>query len=314
MGRFVRRLLPRSAGLVLVILLSGAIYQWVTTRRDLARRPPPGQLIDIGGHRLHLWCSGSGSPTVVLESGLGGSSVGWGFVQPEVARFTRACSYDRAGLGYSDAGPFPRTTERIVQELGLLLDRGGLTAPMVLVGASLGGFSARVFASAHPDRVAGLVLVDASHEDQQLDVPAIAPVVPLLASTGILRLLRISFAGDPERLPPAVREFARATQFRTTTYIAAASEVMSARKSAEQVRATRRMLSIPLVVVTAGRGNSGRWKELQLDQLRLSASSCQVIAEHSGHAVPIGEPDVVIRAVRIVVGAVRGQTTGPQCS
>jgi pimeloyl-ACP methyl ester carboxylesterase len=185
---------------------------------------------------------------------------------------------------------------------------------MVLVGASLGGFSARVFASAHPDRVAGLVLVDASHEDQQLDVPAIAPVVPLLASTGILRLLRISFAGDPERLPPAVREFARATQFRTTTYIAAASEVMSARKSAAQVRATRRMLSIPLIVVTAGRGNSGRWKELQLDQLRLSASSCQVIAEHSGHAVPIGEPDVVIRAVRIVVGAVRGQTTGPQCS
>ena len=167
MWRWTMRILVGLFGLIVLAALAGATYQWLATRQDLASTPPPGHLVDIGGYRLHLWCTGDGAPAVILDTGLGGMSAGWGFVQPDVARFTRVCSYDRAGLGYSDPGPSPRTARRIASELAELLGRGGIGGPVVLVGASSGGFNVRVFASDHPNRVAGLVLVDASHEDQR---------------------------------------------------------------------------------------------------------------------------------------------------
>ena len=171
MRRWTIRILVAVCGLIVVTVLTGATYQWRATRKDLAATPPPGHLVDIGGYRLHLWCTGDGAPAVILDTGLGGSSVDWGFVQPGVARFTRVCSYDRAGMGYSDPGLLPRTARRIASELGELLGRSGIGGPVVLVGASIAGFDVRVFASDHPERVAGLVLVDASHEDQSLQVP-----------------------------------------------------------------------------------------------------------------------------------------------
>src|SRR5262245_23185403 len=154
MWRWVRRGLIGICGLLVLIAVLGTAYQWLATRRDLAAVPPPGRLVDIGGHRLHLWCTGDGSPAVVLESGLGGASFDWGFVQPEVAKFTKACSYDRAGMGYSDSGPGPRTMRRIADELAALLDRARIDAPAILVGASIGGLAVRVFASDHPQRTA----------------------------------------------------------------------------------------------------------------------------------------------------------------
>src|SRR5688572_14847470 len=163
MWRWTMRILVGLSGLIVFAVLAGATYQWLATRQDLASAPPPGHLVDIGGYRLHLWCTGDGAPAVILDTGRGGTSAGWGFVQPDVARFTRVCSYDRAGLGYSDPGPSPRTARRIASELAELLGRGGIGGPVVLVGASIAGFDVRVFASDHPDRAAGLVLVDASH-------------------------------------------------------------------------------------------------------------------------------------------------------
>src|SRR5215204_5866600 len=165
MWRWTMRILVGLCGLIVLAALAGATYQSLATRKDLALTPPPGQLVDIGGYRLHLWCTGNGVPAVVLDTGLGGSSADWGFVQPEVARFTRVCSYDRAGMGYSDSGPMPRTARRIARELVELLNRSRVSGPVVLVGASLGGFSVRLFASEYPGRAAGLVLVDATHED-----------------------------------------------------------------------------------------------------------------------------------------------------
>src|SRR5687767_3479020 len=120
MWRVFRRFVIGLVGLVIAALLAGVSYDWLAGRRDLATTPPPGRLVDVGGHRLHIWCTGEGSPAVILESGLGGWSVDWGFVQPEVARVTRVCSYDRAGMGYSDAGPAPRTARRIAHELAAL--------------------------------------------------------------------------------------------------------------------------------------------------------------------------------------------------
>jgi pimeloyl-ACP methyl ester carboxylesterase len=139
---------------------------------DPATNPPPlaapGKLIDIGGWRLHLHCTGEAhesQPTVILESGTGDFSVEWSLVQPGVARFARVCSYDRAGMGWSDLGPHPRTMHQIVWELHTLLDRGDVRPPYVLVGQSYGGLLVRLFASTYPAEVAGMVLIDSGSDD-----------------------------------------------------------------------------------------------------------------------------------------------------
>ena len=298
-------------GLILGTALAGATYQWLATRRDLAATPPPGPLVDIGGHRLHLWCVGDGTPVVMLDTGLGGTSADWGFVQPEVARFTRVCSYDRAGMGYSDTGPSPRTARRLASELSELLVRGGIREPAVLVGASIAGFTLRVLASDHPERAAGLVLVDATHEDQPHEVPRMARFVPLLSTIGAFRVLGISFGQRLESLPPSVQPFARATRFRAAGSRAAADEISHIRESASEVRSSRRTLTIPVLVITGGRGSDENWRQLQRDQVSLSDRGCLIVAQQSGHAVAIEQPTIVVEAIRNVVDIVRGENVQP---
>ena len=311
--RWAKRALIGLCGLILVAALGGAAYQWIATRHDLAANPAPGRLVDVGGHRLHIWCTGSGEPTVILENGLGGSSFAWSLVQPEVSRFARVCSYDRAGMGYSDSGPSPRTASRIAQELTQLLDNGDIRGPLVLVGASIGGLFVRAFASEHGDRVVGLVLVDASHEDQEMDVPPIAPLVPVLASTGVFRLLGVSFGGSVQSLPTSAQRAARATAFRASAYNATANEGLHLPESAAEVKASRRKLTIPVVVVTAGLGTDAAWQSLQRDQVGLSEQGCQVIAEGSGHAIALGEPQAIVEPIRAIVRLAREGRRIPLC-
>ena len=212
-------------------------------------------------------------------------------------------------MGYSDPGPSPRTARRIATELGELLTRGGITGPVVLVGASIAGFGVRVFASDHPERAAGLVLVDASHEDQAHEVPAMARFVPLLSTIGVLRLSGVSFGQRIESLPPSVRPFAQATRFRAAGYQAAADEMSHVRDSAEEVRRSRRTLTIPVVVVTGARGADETWRRLQQDQASLSERGCLVTARQSGHAVAVDQPEIVVDAIRLVVEAARGRVS-----
>ena len=314
MWRWAKRALIGLCGLILVAALSGAAYQWIATRHDLAANPAPGRLVDVGGHRLHIRCTGSGEPTVILENGLGGSSlVAWSLVQPEVSTFTRVCSYDRAGMGYSDPGPSPRTARRIAHELAQLLDHADIRGPLVLVGASIGGLYVRVFTSEHAERVVGLVLVDASHEDQEMDVPRIAPLVPVLASTGVFRLLGVSFGASLQSLPPSAQRAARATVFRASAYKATANEGIHLPESAAEVRASRRKLTIPVVVVTAGLGADAAWQSLQRDQVGLSERGCQVIAEQSGHAIALGQPRAIVEPIRAMVHAARERKDVPLC-
>ncbi len=311
MRRWTIRVVVGLSSLLVTLALAGTAYQRLATRRDLAATPPPGRLVDIGGHRLHLWCTGDGAPAVILDTGLGGSSAGWGYVQPDVARFTRVCSYDRAGMGYSDPGPSPRTARRIADELAELLVRSGIAGPVVLVGASIAGFDVRVFASDHADRAAGLVLVDASHEDDAHEVPAMARFVPLLSTVGVLRLFGVSFGETDDSLTPAVRQYARATRFRAAGYRAAADEIMHVRESAEEARRSRRTLAIPILVVTGARGADENWRRLQQDQASLSERGCLIVASESGHVVQRDQPEIVVDAIRTVVEIARGQKVPP---
>jgi pimeloyl-ACP methyl ester carboxylesterase len=313
MWRWTMRIFLVLGAFLIVVAISGATYQWLATRKELAATPPPGHLVDIGGYRLHLWCTGDGAPAVILDTGLGGSSADWGFVQPDVARFTRVCSYDRAGMGYSDPGPSPRTARRIASELAELLVRSGIGGPVVLVGASIAGFDVRVFASDHPERAAGLVLVDASHEDQAHEVPRMARFVPLLSTIGVLRLFGVSFGQSIESLAPSVRQFARATRFRAAGYQAAADEIIQIRQSASEVRSSRRKLTIPVLVITGGRGADENWRQLQRDQASLSERGCLIIAQESGHVVSVDQPEVVVGAIRTVVETARGHDV-PLCA
>jgi pimeloyl-ACP methyl ester carboxylesterase len=313
MRHWTLRILIGLCSLIVAAAITGTTYQWLATRKELAAAPPPGRLVDIGGHRLHLWCTGDGAPAVILDTGLGGSTPDWSFVQPEVARFTRVCSYDRAGMGYSDPGPSPRTARRIASELAELLARSGIDRPAVLVGASIAGFGVRVFASDYPERAAALVLVDASHEDDAHDVPWMARFVPLLSTIGVLRVLGVSFGQPVESLALAVHQFARATSFRAAGHQAAADEIIHIRESASEVRSSRRKLTIPVVVVTGGRGADERWRQLQRDQASLSARGCLLIAQRSGHVVSVDQPEVVVDAIRGAVETARGHDV-PFCA
>jgi pimeloyl-ACP methyl ester carboxylesterase len=313
MRRWLKLIVASLATVLVMGVLAGSAYEWYATRRDLAATPAPGQLVDVGGHRLHVWCTGSGQPAVILDSGLGGSSADWAFVQPDVARFTRVCSYDRAGMGYSDAGPSPRTARRLAHELARLLERAGIASPVVLVAASSAGYTARVFASEHSERVAGLVLVDASHEDQKDTIPPATRFVPFLASVGAFRLFGVALGPRLDALPHAARRIARATSFRAAGFRAAADELRHIKVSAAEVRETRRVLDTPVVVVTGARGSDTVWRDLQRDQTRLSPAGCQVIAERSGHVVAIDQPEVVVSAVRAIVDTAKGPRITPPC-
>jgi pimeloyl-ACP methyl ester carboxylesterase len=153
--------LGRAALLLFVSLHAAAA--WAHTETNQPPLPPPGRLVDVGGWRLHINCTGearASQPTVVLESGIGDFSVEWSLVQPGVAKFARVCSYDRAGDGWSDLGPHPRTMHQIVYELHALLEKAGVKPPLVLVGHSYGGWLVRVYASTYPADVAAMVLVE----------------------------------------------------------------------------------------------------------------------------------------------------------
>ena len=159
---------PFAAGVLIALSLSLPIGVIAQPDGAAGAPPPPGTLVDIGGFRLHIRCEGTGDPAVVMLAGGGDFSFDWSLVQPGVARFARACAYDRAGLAWSDLGPTTRTMRQDAHELHLLLEKAGIKGPLVLVGHSIGGLIARVYVDRYPGRVAGLVLVDSTHEDTTL--------------------------------------------------------------------------------------------------------------------------------------------------
>ncbi len=321
--RLVKRVMIGFTLLVTFLAVVGTIYQRISTARDMRKFPPPGRLVDAGGHRLHIHCSGAGSPMVVLDSGFDDTMLVWWAVQTEVAKFTRVCSYDRAGVGWSEAGPTPTHSRQMVLELHTLLKNAGVSDSYVMVGASFGGLNARIFASQYPDETAGMVLVDSMHEDQfaRTTGPKGPPPAWLKkiargvgwigGTTGLSRIL-----GSPATnlaAPAEVKPMAYAVSFRTEAYTAGAK--IEGFQCLDQVRATRRsdgqapLGDKPLVVLTHGKlGELGAkdsderaWVEMQEELARLSSNSEHIFVEKSGHRIVLDQPEAVVEAIQQVV-------------
>jgi pimeloyl-ACP methyl ester carboxylesterase len=300
--RLMRRIGKALLGLIVALLIlavAGAIYQAIAT--ELAERayPPPGEMVDVGGHRLHINCAGQGSPTVVLDAGAGGFSAQWVRVQREVSGTTRVCAYDRAGMGWSEMGPEPRDAKQITGELHTLLGKAGIEGPFVLVGHSFGGMYMQTYAARYPDEVAGVALVDSSTDPDQFSQrpegrDSYEPqkqtfaVVPLLvrlgvslpARLGVVRLLSELDPASPQ-LPQQQRAQIDALTPSTRQWSTSALEFLAPTQTL-RLGSLGSLGNKPLAVVTAGESEPS-WLERQDDLATLSPNSIHRVVEGATH-------------------------------
>jgi pimeloyl-ACP methyl ester carboxylesterase len=286
-------------------MLAGAIYEAVAEAADARDYPPPGQLVDVGGYRLHINCTGTGSPTVVIEAGLGDWSTGWGYVQPEVAKTTRVCTYDRAGWGWSEPGPQPRDASQFAKELHTLLQKANIPGPYVMVGHSLGGLPVRLFVHDYPSEVAGVVLIDSMFPGQSMfATPSIVTsAIPLLARFGIARLL-VKPLGLINYVPPSEKAYL-SKYVRPQSAQTLVDEIQGIPDSFAQAGAVSTFGDLPLIVLTAGLDQQPGWQAGQAEMAKLSSNSQQLIAEKSDHIIPIHQPDAAVAAIVKMVELVR---------
>jgi pimeloyl-ACP methyl ester carboxylesterase len=312
----------------------GAAFQAISTFRFSYQFPPPGKIIDVDGCRLHYQVMGEGNPTVVVVSGQGATSLDWQLVQTKVAKFTKILTYDRAGYGWSDLSTEPRTSVQIVNELRQLLTQAGIKAPYILVGMSFGGLPVRLFAYEYPEEVAGMVLVDVTHEmlyerfpkamvklNEQFDWWAIN-ILPVAARLGLLRLL-ILFDYLPlapglfKKFPVSSRPQAKAVYAHTKFWDAfgqESAEFNTTIMQVQQARAAKPFPAIPLVVISAGKQDFGVsqelmqiQKELLIDLANQSPYGVHIISEKSGHLIQLDDPELVINSIRKVVDEARSK-------
>lgn len=328
------------AGLVAAVLvLAGVAYQLVGLARDARRFPPPGQFVDGGGHRLHAVCRGHGAPTVVLESAIAASSLSWARVQPAVAQFSSVCAYDRAGLAWSDPSSVPRTFARIVDELHAWLTTLDCATPYVLVGHSFGVFVGLTYAARHPQRVAGLVLVDPPSEWTHMDRRQsrmlqggvlLSRVGSLLARIGVVRAcLALLTGGAPaaprqfvklfgpttartverlvgevRKLPPELHPVVQALWCQPKCFQAMADHLRVLQEAAASAAEVASLGDVPVIVISSGDQTP---EVIALHQALAGTSSKGrvVVASKSGHWVPYDEPELIVEAIRDLVQAFR---------
>lgn len=275
---------------------------------------PPGQLVDMGGYKLHIYCEGNGSgPVVILDSGIGGFSLEWVPVQRLLSRQVRVCAYDRAGYGWSDPGPSPRTTDQIVEELHTLLQEAGVSPPYVLVGHSFGGYNMQYFAKVYPQETAGLILVDSSHPEQVDRLPEI----PAVREKSRTREFVTYYQGQSTLIlyPEDVRSKVMRILSLRKMYQTYRRESVNFAVSGGQVIAAGPLPEVPLVVITRGKrvwpddpyGQmlESIWQEMQKEMAGLSPEGMQIIAANSGHLIQLEQPDVVVLGISSVLEAAK---------
>lgn len=331
--RGARKIIKSVLALLLILVITTPLLGAKVKADLIAQYPPLGQMVDVDGYRLHINCQGIGSPTVIMESGLGEPSLNWALVQPQISTTTRVCVYDRAGLGWSDKSPKPRTADIMVDELHTLLKNANIEDPYIMVGHSTGGMLVRFYAHTYPTEVVGMVLVDSQHEEQFSRLsPAIQQNIKTLfaQSNQSLPLYRILINSGISVLVPAVAALADNPKFpsparETFTALAISDPKMAEAQAAEQdaifdsltvVRAAHitSLGNIPLVVLYRGvdddptpgltlEENKQRWLGLQTELATLSPQGKLVVADKSGHHIQLDQPNLVIDAIEQVLTA-----------
>lgn len=306
--------------LFLGLMLVGVIYESVAEAADVRAYPPPGQMVDVGGYRLHLNCLGTGSPAVVIDAGWGDWSAMWSWVQPEVAKTTRVCTYDRAGMGYSEAGPLPRNAAQFAKELHTLLHQAHIPAPYVLVGHSLGGLSVRLFVHDYAAEVAGIVLIESmspaqfppAPQDPKPQTASPSPGFPLpfvLARLGLVRLLAGPLGFKPA-LPAEVQPAFTAFAVTPRSIQAWVDEGAVMPESGAQAQAVKTFGDLPLIVLSRGLDQEPDWQAMQAELLQLSSNSQQLMADQSGHNIEIDQPEAAVAAIEKIVEELQPSGTG----
>jgi pimeloyl-ACP methyl ester carboxylesterase len=304
------------------LALAGLVYQNVAARLDERAFPPPGQMIDVGGHQLHISCTGQGRPTVILETGLAAESGAWALVQPAVASMTRTCSYDRAGMGWSQTGPEPRDARHIATELHTLLQAAALPGPYVLVGHSNGSLYTHMYAGLFPDEVAGMVLADGTPTDLFTRLPETrsalqsageqAKTMQMMAHVGLARLLfgpqlRTDLCGFP------TADAIESTRSVPAYWQALGSEVGALEATQAQVAQVGGLGARPLLVLSSTEGApspaAARIKHDMDDELAaLSTNGQHQVVDGATHQGLVTNPvyaAITSQAIREVVEAVR---------
>jgi pimeloyl-ACP methyl ester carboxylesterase len=295
----------------------GGGYQTIAESLDRGMYPAPGQLVDVGGHRLHLYCVGSGTPTVILESGLGEAAAYWGWISAAVARDTRVCAYDRAGRGWSDPAGVGQDGVAVATDLHVLLDRASVSGPFVLVGHSSGAQYVRIFAGRYSEDVAGMVLLDGQPAEAFESLPIfpmfykgfrrVSALLPSLARLGVGRLL---YRAGFESLPATARDMQRLTYSSARAARSLRDEFAELPTSLAQARSFQNLGDRPLVVVTAERDATAGWLPLQEKMATLSTNSSYrvvpythdaLVTDHTAAQTSIGAIRDVVRAVRFRV-------------
>jgi pimeloyl-ACP methyl ester carboxylesterase len=329
------------AGLLVVLLAAGAIYQAATSASDLKKYPATGKLYDIGDYSLHLTCTGTGSPTVILEAGSGTPGLTWASVQDEIKKSTRVCSYDRAGYGYSESAPGPLSPQQVASDLHALLEKANVPGPYIMVGHSAGGVYVRAYASQYPSEVVGMVLVDSSHEGENLVLPpewvklnqtqnTMMSACQVMSPFGLMRLSHMFdavIAGVT--MDPQIGAAYLAATYQTRFCRVSAEEVEALAATPYQPDTPGKLGDMPLIVLTADTSEAqlqaqvpGYLKstvgsevvakvfqtnrEMQKSLVGLSSRGRQEMVPNSGHMIQLEQPGVVIDAIREVMEQVRG--------
>jgi pimeloyl-ACP methyl ester carboxylesterase len=322
------------AGFLLLGLLGGMTYQRVGERRDSRLHPPPGKFVDMGTHRLHLLEEGRGSPTIILEAGLMSTNLSWTDIRRKLAESYRVVTYDRAGLGWSDIGPMPRTAERIVEELHSLLERAAIPPPYVLVGHSFGGLTMPLFAARYAEKIAGMVLVDpvvpaewnppSEHDLKRASIGSkVCRRAALLSRAGVIRLVaallnssakkvashmvRLISRGTPAdsgtvsspwfwNLPPNERQMAAVFWVQEKFCNTIASQLESLPESARRIAELDNLCDKPVVILSAKSTPAKRREQHMLITQRLPQGR-HVFADKSTHWIMQDQPELVLGAI-----------------
>jgi pimeloyl-ACP methyl ester carboxylesterase len=319
---FLKRSLTCVMVLVIVLAIAGTVYQTAATESDKRNFPPPGDLIDVGGFKMHIHCEGMGSPTVILEAMSGGVSSQWGWIQPRIQKETRVCVYDRAGFGWSEFDPEPPTLARTVRNLHTLLVNANVEGPYVMVGHSLGGVYVRQFAAEHPDEVAGVVLLDEASPLQFVKYPELfadgdnylqmVNVIQFAARLGMAHLYfvlggEMDFAGLPEPQKSQFKAIWSSPQY----FQAQGAEIRSARSIWTDALNLKDLGNKPLMVISRGVDLGYEWDTYQSDLATLSTNSHHIKMEGANHGALVFNQKyahTVSDAILQVVDAVRSGT------